>query len=372
MAGTQVEGAAAVTTTAPEGETPALDVAAAVESISQDLDIGVPEGEQEEAAATTTTEAQPSTKPGEKPPVEGQPPATAAAKTGEEEEEEVDDPSKPPESPYHQDPAQPPKSWRAEAAAAWANIPPVIQAEIHRREADMYRGLEHYKVGHSVGNAFKRAVEPFMPTLQRHGLDPFQHTATLMQYHAQLALGTPEQKLQMFRQLAADYQIPLDQVLAEAPALDPQVAALTEELSGIKSAHEQLAQRMLEEKRGQLTSEVSAFAADTERHPYFNEVADEIVRLFQVGAVRTLKEAYEKAVWTNPVVRQREIARIQAASSAKSATDAAAKVQAAASATAANLKSKPKPASSALTGTLGSIDDTLNETMADIKKRDAA
>jgi len=55
--------------------------------------------------------------------------------------------------------------------------------------------------------------------------------------------------------------------------------------------------------------EVNAFASDP-AHPFFDEVADDIVAFVRAGD--SLSKAYEKAVWANPVTREKEIARQQA------------------------------------------------------------
>ena len=45
---------------------------------------------------------------------------------------------------------------------------------------------------------------------------------------------------------------------------------------------------------------METFALDTKAHPYFDEVADDIIALLKTGA--SLQEAYDKAVWANPVI----------------------------------------------------------------------
>ena len=53
---------------------------------------------------------------------------------------------------------------------------------------------------------------------------------------------------------------------------------------------------------------VDDFAKDP-AHPYFDELADEIA--LQIKAGKTLQDAYETAVYANPVTRAKELARIQ-------------------------------------------------------------
>jgi S1-C subfamily serine protease len=68
------------------------------------------------------------------------------------------------------------------------------------------------------------------------------------------------------------------------------------------------------EEKAAITKEVNAFATDP-AHPFFDEVSDDIIAILKTGA--SLAEAYEKAVWANPVTRQKEIARRQKEKDAK-------------------------------------------------------
>ena len=43
----------------------------------------------------------------------------------------------PPPSPPTADSVAPPKTWRAEASAMWAQLPPAVQQEVFKREADI-------------------------------------------------------------------------------------------------------------------------------------------------------------------------------------------------------------------------------------------
>lgn len=117
---------------------------------------------------------------------------------------------------------------------------------------------------------------------------------------------------------------------------------------------------MIAERR----KEIETFAADP-ANPHFEEVSNDMVTLLQGGVCKTLPEAYEKAVWANPVTRAKEIARQQAEATRKAQETEAAKVAAARKATAANVRTSAKSGSA--TAPLGSIDDTLNETLAKIR-----
>lgn len=256
-----------------------------------------------------------------------------------------------------------PKTWRQEAAAKWAEVPPEVQKEILKREDDIFKGLESYKADAQIGKSVKSIIDPYMPMLKAAGLDPLQQVDGLMKAHYLLATGTPEQKQMLFQRLAQDYNVQLG---GEAPFVDPQVAALQKQLSDLQSKFTGREQQEAETVRTNLQREIDAFASDP-AHQYFDELANDIAALLKGGAAKDLKDAYEKAVWANPATRAKEQARLTAESQSKAKADTEAKAQAARKAASANVKSKAKAASA--TTPLGSIDDTLQASLAAINSR---
>lgn len=258
-----------------------------------------------------------------------------------------------------------PKTWRTEAAAEWSKLSPTVQAEIAKREEDIFRGLESYRADAGYGKSFKAALEPFMPVLNQYGLDPIKQVSQLMAAHQALALGSPQQKQVLFNKLAQDYGVTFGDP-ADQPYVDPEVAALREELSGIKSTLTAQQQREQNEVRGRLTSELDTFVADP-ANIHFNDVADDMAKLLRAGVVTSLKDAYERSVWANPVTRAKEQARVQTETAAKAKKAAEERAAAARKATQANVRSSAKAASA--TTPLGSIDSTLEEGLAAIRAR---
>lgn len=295
--------------------------------------------------------------------VAGDPPADeSAAPAGDKPEGEA-----PPADPAAAAAAglEPPKTWRPEAAAKWATVDPEVRAEILKREADMFKGLETYKADATTGKAFQQVVEPFKQLLARDNLDPVQMTQQLMSAHVALTLGTPEQKTEYIQWIAKTYGVPLQAVPdAEAPYVDPEVKALRDELNSVKSNLNAEAQRRTNEIRQQMAAKIEAFATNP-AHPYFDEVSADITKLLKTGM--ELEEAYEKAVWANPVTRAKELDRVTAEKAAKAQAEAKAKAEAARKATAANVKTKAKQASG--TAPLGSLDETLKEAFRAISSR---
>jgi hypothetical protein len=268
-----------------------------------------------------------------------------------------------------------PKTWRPEAAATWATLPPTVQEEIVKREADMFKGIEGYKANATIGQTFAQIAAPYQQLFQRDNTDPAQLTHSLFQAHAQLSLGTPEQKLAKINEIASLYGIQMQSTDPDAaPYVDPQVKALQDQIAGLKSQisgqtqwQQQQQQRENERIRTELTAEVDKFAADP-ANVYFNELGDDIAHLLSTKAAKDLKEAYELAIYRNPVTRQKEIDRKASETAEALRKSEAEKADKARQAMGANVKSRAKQASG--TAALGSMDDTLRAALAEMQARE--
>ena len=63
-----------------------------------------------------------------------------------------------------------PKTWRPDAAAKWAELPPEVQQEVLKREQDIFKGLETYKADATVGRSVNQIIAPYLPMLEAAGL----------------------------------------------------------------------------------------------------------------------------------------------------------------------------------------------------------
>ena len=287
---------------------------------------------------------------------------------------------KPAEEPTAVDTAKPaaavdeaPKTWRKEASATWAALPSEAKAEILKREADIFAGIESYKVDATFGKSVKQVVAPFEGILRQNNMDPVQTINGLLNSHYALATGTPEQKANLFRLLARDYQIDIAALAGvqqtasgEPPYVDPAVADLRQKLAGVESELTQARQARLNESKANISRQVAGFAEDP-KNIYFNELSEDMASLVQRGVAGTLQEAYEKAIWLNPVTRAKEAARIATEQAATALAAGRARTANARAALAANVKTSAKNGSA--TTPLSSLDDTLSEALASIKSR---
>jgi len=336
----QTTGEVTTTTTAAEpisNDVGGLDMAGAVDSIGADLGFG--ETVNEEVVESASPEVEAKTEPQTPASTEVETPAPAASAT----------------------PA--PRTWRPEASAEWAKIPPVVQAEILKREEDMFRGLEGYKVDAGLGKSVAAILQPYDSVFKQYNINPVQQLSGLMNTHYRLSFGTQEEKATILSKLAVDYGIaPAN----EAPYADPQVKALQQELQTLKSGLQGVNQQREAEVRSKLAGELESFAKDP-ANADFDLVANDIAAILQSGQAGSLREAYDKAVWLNPTARAKQIERETTARADAAKKAAEAKAAEVRKATAANVKVSPKSASAATP--LGSMDDSLEATLAAIKAR---
>jgi hypothetical protein len=262
-----------------------------------------------------------------------------------------------------------PRSWTPAAAEKWATLDPVVKAEIAKREEDMFRGIEVYKEDATWGKGVKGILAPYLPIMQQHGIDPMAQVKNLMGAHYTLATGSPEEKGALLGKLLADYKIDPNFVPlpgGEPPHVDSEVKALRERTQALESAEQRRATEALEASKQAQTREIETFFADP-ANIYVKELGYDMADLLARDAKLTIADAYAQATWLNPVIRAKEIARTTAEAAAKQKAVDDAKVAEAKKAAAANVKSRPKSGSAA--APLGTIDDTMAATLAEIKGR---
>lgn len=260
-----------------------------------------------------------------------------------------------------------PKTWTADAIKEWATIPDRAKQEILKREEDMFRGLEQYRERAELGSKYDSVVEPYRAALAAEQIDPVGLFQSFAANHYLLARGTPEQKLEIASTLITHYGVDLTALvtkLSNYSQPDPQIVSLQEEIRQLKSGLTSINSSAEEAQRVEFTKQVEAFASDP-AHSYFSEVAEDIALLLKNRVATSLEDAYDKAVFANPVTRQKEIDRLTAEK--VSASEAAAKARAdkVAKATGANVTSIAKSRDGTIA--VGSIDDTLNETLERIR-----
>jgi hypothetical protein len=233
-----------------------------------------------------------------------------------------------------------------------------------QREQQMLDGIEQYKADATFARPLKEIISPYMPMIQARGIDAPKAVAALLNAQYQLDQN-PRAGLM---QIAKTYGIDLAELAQLAgtpqPEISPEVKGLRTELNEIKTALTAKQEQEYKAAREKIAVEVNTFASDP-KHPYFDEVADDITKLLQTG--ESLEVAYEKAVWANPVTRAKELARVQKEQTVKLREKNKVEVNAARKAAGSNVNGRDT--SHAPTEKPGTMDDTMRETLSAIRKR---
>lgn len=263
------------------------------------------------------------------------------------------------------EPVEAPKSWTKEMAPEFAKLPKPVQEYINKREAQVTEGISQYKTAAQFAQAVHGVVQPYMAHIQSRGNTIDNHLKLLLNADYVLSTGTPAARAEFLQSIMQNAGV-TKEMLGETPAAkDPAVVALekrVQELGG-KLTESETAQ--LEEKRAEVNKAVDSFAANP-KNIYFQELSDDIVKL--IGAGYTLQDAYEKAVWANPVTRAKEQIRIDKDKEVARKTAAEEAALKAKGLKKSNVRETPS-SRSAPTGLLGSIDDTLRSTLRTINER---
>lgn len=247
-----------------------------------------------------------------------------------------------------------PNTWRKEVAEKWAALPPEVQAEVERREADFHRGIEQYKQAANFAQSMERAITPYASTLQSLNITADKAVSELMAADHRLRYGSPQEKSAYFAQLAQSYDIDLANMPEQQP-IDPNLSAVQQRVQQLEGYIQQQTMMGQQREHETLNSEISRFAADPS-HSHFESVKGHMAALLQAGQAKDLADAYEQAVYANPTTRAAMLQQ-QAAAQRE---EAAKKAQAAKKAASVNVRNRP---SMPVSQPIGSMDDTIRATL---------
>lgn len=194
-----------------------------------------------------------------------------------------------------------PSSWKKDYEEHWGKLDPTLQDYIQQREADYAKGVSTYKNQWDMAAPLVETIKQFEPLMNQYNIGPKEWISRLGTADLTLSRGTPEQKLQMFAQLANDYGVNLGQLTGQT-GYDPQFSQLAQELNQIKNQWTSFQSSQEQLEQAQLQNEISSFKDDK---PYFEEVRETMAGLLQSGMANDLQSAYDKAIRLNDDVFQK-------------------------------------------------------------------
>ena len=194
-----------------------------------------------------------------------------------------------------------PSSWKKDYEEHWGKLDPTLQDYIQQREADYAKGVSTYKNQWDMAAPLVETIKQFEPLLQHHNINAKDWIGRLGRADMLLTRGSPEQKVQMFAQLANDYGVNLGQLTGQQ-GYDPQFSQLAQELNQIKNQWSSFQSQQEMVEQSQLQNEIASFKDDK---PYFEDVRETMAGLLQSGMAHDLQSAYDKAIRLNDDVFQR-------------------------------------------------------------------
>jgi len=167
----------------------------------------------------------------------------------------------------------------------------------NQRESEYQRGVSTYKQEADEARNLREAITPFVPELEKQGINPATWINNLGRAHMVLSNAPQEQKVQMFQKLASDYGIQLNN-MGQVQQLDPYAQQLMNQLNSVNQEVSVIKNRFAQEENNRLMGEIESFKSGGNA-PHFELVREEMAQLLELGKAQDLKTAYKLAVRIN-------------------------------------------------------------------------
>lgn len=243
-----------------------------------------------------------------------------------------------------------PISWSAEQKAKWATLPPDTREYIAQRDKESHEAITRAGQQIKAYEPIGKVIEQFSHVFQKNGLQPHDGIARMMAVNEMLE-ANPETAI---REIARAYGVNLSGDAEQNATPESQRIAELEARLAKQETH--LTARMRQEQEAQnatLAREIADFAKDK---PHFESVRKVMAGLMSSGAAETMQDAYDKAIYADPTIRQSLQVDAQKAAEEKRKADEAERVKKAKAAAGVNVKSSPGQSSGHRT-----LDDDLRE-----------
>ncbi len=201
----------------------------------------------------------------------------------------------------------PPTSWSADAKATWSTLPPAVQAAAIKRDAEINEAGRQWS---EQRQTYERVLNPVAELSRSNGLSVEDGITRLLTVERRLASDGPN----MIRELAQAYGVDLTALIngtpqpenrQAAPQFDPNIIPqiIDQRLNEVLSARDQ---------NSALQGQIDTFAK-TPGHEHFGEVKVLMGHLLKSEQATDMQDAYDKAVWATPSVREKLMAAQTAA-----------------------------------------------------------
>lgn len=281
----------------------------------------------------------------------------------EEPEEEVEEEQEKAEE-IEEEFRNPPTTWTAQSKSQYRDLPAWAKREIHKRERDALNGVNNLKGKAEFADRLNSTIQPYQPFLRSMGVTPERAVEDALNLAHSLKTGTPVEKAMILRNIAQQYGVDIKQV-QEAQQIDPQYAQLMGEVQRLRRDQFQQQQLTQQQQMAEANRQIEEFLNETDEngelaHPYFSNVSMDMKVLIESGRATTLKDAYEKACWADPGIRELIQSKQLAEKEAQRRENEKQKILKAKKSNRNNLEHKGK--SDFRVKPKGTIEDTISET----------
>jgi len=197
---------------------------------------------------------------------------------------------------------RPPSGWTPKARENWGALPLDIRQEIIRREENALVGVQKLQSEYAPLRELRQHMEPVLRELHSIGVNPSEHLDRVMNTERVLRTADLPTKFDALMSIADDYGIPLRDIINRSVGQEvlrsPQQGApihpeIQRELAEIRGWRE-------EQQQAMVANEVMGFGSQQE---FFHDARYAMADLIERGLASSLQDAYEKAIWMIPDVR---------------------------------------------------------------------
>ena len=209
-----------------------------------------------------------------------------------------------------------PQAWKPEAREFWSQIPEAARKEILRNEQHIQQTLRDTAEERRLAQAFKETVRPFEHFIKAEGSNPIQALDNLMSTAARFRTGNATDVANLVTELINNFGVgrfgntfiqTLDATLsgmAPQQQIDPYVQQMEQRVRQMEGMFQQQQFQQTQQVEQMAQSEVSDFLSQAEfGHDLREDMADIIDMAAARGQNLSLQEAYDRACWANPEIR---------------------------------------------------------------------
>ena len=246
------------------------------------------------------------------------------------------------DKPAEAQPLSPHPRWSADEKAAFATLPREAQEFVLKREGDVEKNLTQKTQEIAEQRKQYESLEQVLAP-RRQELAAMGGEAHVLNQLLQLNDFANRDPAGFIQWLAKDRNIDLGNFAkpAEEEFIDPALQAYKQRVDSIEQKLTQKEHQEEVARKTAINNEITQFSQEKDDkgsllRPHFDAVRSEMSAMFKSGLVNDLKEAYDRACYANPTIRQKifdeqkkadEVARLNAGKEAAAKAAKAAGVQ---------------------------------------------